>query len=169
MKSCSKKLVKVGAWYPPRKVLQEEPPLFYPEGSLLLKPHKHLIWEHQPGPLLRGVKLVRRSSHPITAWHTCDFVSDQLCGLHLPDAAEEAPQLLLRHVLRQVVHDQVGLCVFGLSPCHVVFITVWHVIHLLQERHNRSTHCTSQLAILKTRQSRLLYDQSQMSKNQNNE
>lgn len=81
--------------------------------------------------LLKGFKLVHRRSHSITARPTCDFVSDQLCGLHLPDAAEEAPQLLLRHVLRQVVHDQVGLCVFALVPRHVVFITVGHVIHHL--------------------------------------
>lgn len=63
---------------------------------------------------------------------TCDFVSDQLGRLHLSDAAEEAPQLVLRHALRQVVHYQVGLGVLPLVPSHVVFITVRHVIHLLQ-------------------------------------
>lgn len=64
--------------------------------------------------------------------HTCNFVSDQLGRFHLSDAAEEAPQLVLRHALRQVVHYQVGLGVLRFLPSHVVLITVRHVVNLLQ-------------------------------------
>lgn len=42
---------------------------------------------------------------------TCDFVADQLAGLDLADAAEKAAELLLGHVLGQVVDDEVGLAV----------------------------------------------------------
>lgn len=42
---------------------------------------------------------------------TCDFVSDQLAGLDLSDAAKQTLELLLGHILRQVVDDQVGLAV----------------------------------------------------------
>lgn len=37
------------------------------------------------------------------------LVADQLAALHLADAGEQAADLLLRHALRQVVDDQVGL------------------------------------------------------------
>lgn len=69
---------------------------------------------------------------PFEADRTCHFVADQLGRLHLPDAAEEAPQLVLCHALRQVVNYQVGLGVFTIVPSHVVFIAVRHFIHVLQ-------------------------------------
>lgn len=73
---------------------------------------------------------------------TLDFVPDQFGGLHLSDAAEEAPQLLLRHALRQVVYDQVGLGILIPIPSHVLFITIRHVKHLLQETNNKTIHQT---------------------------
>lgn len=79
-----------------------------------------------------SVKLVGHQSHPFEAHRTCHFVANQLGRLHLPDAAEEAPQLVLRHALRQVVNYQVGLGVFPLVPSQVVFVTVRHFIHVLQ-------------------------------------
>lgn len=42
---------------------------------------------------------------------TCDFVSNQLARLDLADAAEEAAELLLGHVLGQVIDDEVSLAV----------------------------------------------------------
>lgn len=42
---------------------------------------------------------------------TCDFVSNQLAGLNLANAAKEAAELFLGHVLGQVVDDEVGLAV----------------------------------------------------------
>lgn len=42
---------------------------------------------------------------------TCDFITNQLAGFDLADAAEQAPELLLGHVLGQVVHDEVRLAV----------------------------------------------------------
>lgn len=42
---------------------------------------------------------------------TCDLVADQLTGLDLADAAEQAAELLLCHVLGQVVDNKVGLAV----------------------------------------------------------
>lgn len=42
---------------------------------------------------------------------TCDLIPHQLAGLDLSDASEEAAELLLGHVLRQVVDDEVGLAV----------------------------------------------------------
>jgi len=44
---------------------------------------------------------------------TCDLVTDKLAGLNLADAAEQATELLLGHVLGQVVDDEVGLAVVG--------------------------------------------------------
>ena len=40
---------------------------------------------------------------------TCDFIPDELTALHLPDGGEERADLLMRHRLRQVVDNQVGL------------------------------------------------------------
>lgn len=44
-------------------------------------------------------------------WGTCDLVPDQFAGFNFSNAAEQALELLLCHVLRQVVDDQVGLAV----------------------------------------------------------
>lgn len=49
---------------------------------------------------------------------TCDFVSNQLAGLNLANAAEEAAKLLLGHVLGQVVDDEVGLAVVIRAGLH---------------------------------------------------
>lgn len=49
--------------------------------------------------------------NPIKTWVTCDLVSDQFAGLDFSDAAKEALELLLGHVLRQVVDDQVSFAV----------------------------------------------------------
>ena len=56
-------------------------------------------------------------------WITCHFIPDEFGRLHLPDAAEQAPQLILAHVLRQVIHNKVGFCIFVFIS-QVVFITV---------------------------------------------
>ena len=40
---------------------------------------------------------------------TCRLVADQLAALQLPDARKERPDVVLRHRLRQVVDDEVGL------------------------------------------------------------
>ena len=56
-------------------------------------------------------------------WITCHFIPDEFGRLHLTDAAEETPQLVLTHVLRQVIHYKVGFCIFVFIS-HVVFITV---------------------------------------------
>lgn len=42
---------------------------------------------------------------------TCDLVANQLAGLNLTDATKQAAELLLSHVLGQVVDDEVGLAV----------------------------------------------------------
>lgn len=42
---------------------------------------------------------------------TCDLVANQLTGLDLADATEQAAELLLGHVLGQVVDNEVGLAV----------------------------------------------------------
>lgn len=42
---------------------------------------------------------------------TCDFVSNQLAGLNLANAAKEASELFLGHVLGQVVDNEVCLAV----------------------------------------------------------
>lgn len=44
---------------------------------------------------------------------TCDLVANQLAGLDLSNAAEQAAEFLLGHVLGQVVDDEVGLAVVG--------------------------------------------------------
>lgn len=49
---------------------------------------------------------------------TCYFVSDELARLDLSDAAEQALELVLGHVLRQVVDDQVGLAVLQATRLH---------------------------------------------------
>lgn len=67
-----------------------------------------------------------------TVLPTCHFVSHQLGRLDLSNAVEEASQLILSHTLRQVVHYQVSLCILRLIPAHVIFITVRHLIHVLQ-------------------------------------
>lgn len=43
--------------------------------------------------------------------NTCDFVPHDLAGLDVSDAAEQTLQLVRRHVLREVVDDQVGFAV----------------------------------------------------------
>lgn len=47
---------------------------------------------------------------------TCNLVANQLAGLDLADAAEQAAELLLGHVLGQVVDDEVGLAVVVCGP-----------------------------------------------------
>lgn len=42
---------------------------------------------------------------------TCDLVANQFAGLDLPDATKQAAELLLSHVLGQVVNNEVGLAV----------------------------------------------------------
>lgn len=49
------------------------------------------------------------------ATSTSDFVSHELAGLDLSDAAEQTLELFLRHVLREVVHYQIGLTVLGVA------------------------------------------------------
>lgn len=49
---------------------------------------------------------------------TCDFVSNQLAGLNLANAAKEAAELFLGHVLGQVVDDEVGLAVVIRAGLH---------------------------------------------------
>lgn len=49
---------------------------------------------------------------------TCDFVSNQLAGLNFANAAEEAAELFLGHVLGQVVDDEVGLAVVIRAGLH---------------------------------------------------
>ena len=62
-------------------------------------PTSHLPVSHVPSPLSR----------------TGDLVADELAGLDVPEAAKEAPQLLLAHALGQVVDDQVGFAVVSHS------------------------------------------------------
>ena len=63
-----------------------------------------------PGPP-RAVRppIVQLPSRPRTG----DLVADEFAGLDVPQAAEEAAQLLLAHALGQVVDDQVGFAVVG--------------------------------------------------------
>lgn len=42
---------------------------------------------------------------------TCYLIANQLAGLDLADAAKQAAELLLGHILGQVVDDEVGLAV----------------------------------------------------------
>lgn len=42
---------------------------------------------------------------------TCDLVANQFAGFNLADAAKQTTKLLLGHVLRQVVDNQIGLAV----------------------------------------------------------
>lgn len=42
---------------------------------------------------------------------TCDLVANQLAGLNLANATKQAAELLLGHVLGQVVDNEVGLAV----------------------------------------------------------
>lgn len=53
------------------------------------------------------------SNNPVydTAFCTCDLIANQFAGFDLPDATEKAAELLLGHVLGQVVHDEVRLAV----------------------------------------------------------
>merc|ERR1719357_1510311 len=55
---------------------------------------------------------------------TCHFVPDELGGLDVADAAEQAAQLVLAHALRQVVHDQVGSGVLVLHHLLAVAVIV---------------------------------------------
>lgn len=57
---------------------------------------------------------------------TCHFIADEFGRLHLADAAEETPQLVLAHVLGQVIDDKVGFGIFRLV-CHVFVVIV--IIH----------------------------------------
>lgn len=59
---------------------------------------------------------------------TCHFVPDELGGLNVAHAAEQAAQLVLTHALRQVVHNQVGPGVLILH--HLLAITI--IVQLLQ-------------------------------------
>lgn len=47
---------------------------------------------------------------------TCYLIADQLAGLDLADAAKQAAELLLGHILGQVVDDEVGLAVVVCGP-----------------------------------------------------
>lgn len=49
--------------------------------------------------------------HKHFPFFTCDLVANQLAGLDLADATEQAAKLLLGHVLGQVVDNEVGLAV----------------------------------------------------------
>lgn len=44
---------------------------------------------------------------------TSDFVSHKFARLDLSNAAEQTLELFLRHVLREVVHNQIGFTVLG--------------------------------------------------------
>lgn len=61
----------------------------------------------------------------------CYFVTNKFSRLHLPNAAEETPQLILAHILRQIVDDEVCFGIFRLIG-HVIFVTVRHVIDFLE-------------------------------------
>lgn len=54
---------------------------------------------------------------------TCYLVSDKLAGLDLSDATKQTFKLLLGHVLRQIVDDQVGFAVV----CGAVGANDWTV------------------------------------------
>lgn len=49
--------------------------------------------------------------HKWSPFCTCDLVANQLTGLNLADATKQAAELLLGHVLGQVVDNEVGLAV----------------------------------------------------------
>ena len=51
---------------------------------------------------------------------TCRFVPDELAALDLADAGEERAYVVLRHVLRQVVDDEVGLALLQRALAHVL-------------------------------------------------
>lgn len=57
------------------------------------------------------------STSPPASSHTCDLVPNQLAGLNVTNAAEEALELILGHVLGQVVDDEVGFAVISGSVC----------------------------------------------------
>ena len=54
---------------------------------------------------------------PPASSHTCDLISNQLAGFNVTNAAEETLELVLGHVLGQVVDDEVGLAVISGSVC----------------------------------------------------
>lgn len=60
---------------------------------------------------------------------TCDLVSDELARLHLPYGREERADLLLRHGLRQVVDDQVGLRVLAPAAPVLLAAATLHSVH----------------------------------------
>lgn len=57
------------------------------------------------------------SMHSSTAV-TCDFVAHQFTRLNFSDTSKQALELLLSHVLRQIVHYQVSFTIFYASRLH---------------------------------------------------
>lgn len=53
----------------------------------------------------------RTTTYKQFPFFTCDLVANQLAGLDLADATEQAAELLLGHVLGQVVDNEVGLAI----------------------------------------------------------
>ena len=82
-----------------------------PQGSHLLSspPTRGHLWLHTTHVLL-WLPLPSRS-------HTCDLVPNQLAGLDVTNAAEETLELILGHILGQVVDNEVGLAVISGSVC----------------------------------------------------
>lgn len=108
----------------------------------------------------KGLKMVKLKGFGLTLVFvigiTCHFIADEFGRLHLADAAEETPQLILGHTLGQVIDDEVGFGIFGLI-FHVVIITI--IVNLLlqwkkkKERKKKDTVSEYHLQLPKKEQS----------------
>lgn len=76
---------------------------------------------------------------------TSHFVPNKFGRLHLTDAAEQTAQLILRHVLRQVIDYEVCFSIFWLIS-QVALKTVRDVISVLFNTKEKNIHLTIQSA-----------------------
>lgn len=60
---------------------------------------------------MRSTASVSQCTTKKSQFCTCDLIANQLAGLDLADATEEAAELFLGHVLGQVVDNEVCLAV----------------------------------------------------------
>lgn len=67
---------------------------------------------------------------------TCNFVPDEFGGLNVAHTAEQTPQFVLAHALRQVVDNQVGSGIIVLH--HLLAVSI--IIELLSSHTHTHTY-----------------------------
>lgn len=76
--------------------------------------------------IIKGVKI--KKNIDLTVSLTCNFVSDQLARLDLPNAREKRPDFFLGHGLGEVIDDEIRLGLF-LAPADISAAAAILLIH----------------------------------------